>query len=33
LSCTSKWGISQNPKANPSWAIGTLFEARNQKAM
>jgi hypothetical protein len=28
LSCTSKWGISQNPKANPSWAIGTLIEAR-----
>jgi hypothetical protein len=27
LSCTSKWGFFQNPKANPPWAIGTLIEA------
>jgi hypothetical protein len=32
LSCTSKGGISQNPKANPSWAIGTLIEARIRRS-
>jgi hypothetical protein len=32
LSCTSKGRFSQNPKANPSWAIGTLNVGRIKRS-